>query len=544
MMVLRVALALVFLGVTSYLQFRLALHHPNFHAVYFIAASIGFLTIAYAVLISRLKAIWAFACVQVAIDVALITFVVYASGGIGSYLSILYFLSVIGASIILELRGGLAAAGLSSLSYSALMALDFKGRLPETYKVLLSPEGLLWQDVLTTIITNTIALFMVAYLTGYLASRTARVEKELHEKVIDYERLEALNRQIIENIHSGIMTLDETGAITSYNRAAEDITGYRLEDLYLRKASEFFRVFEGGEFAEGAASFRRVDAIRVKDGSERILGFSVSRGRGGDISRIVIFQDLTQLKAMEEQITRDEKLAALGKLAAGIAHEIRNPLASISGSIQLLRDDLRLGGEDLRLLEIVLRETERLNALITDFLLFAKPAGERKTVLNVRDVINDTLAVFKNSPEASGLDINCRVERDIFIEGNRRQVGQVFWNLFLNAAESMRGAGAITVIASDYAADASGARGEDERNWVEIIIEDTGAGIAKSDVEKIFDPFFSTKESGTGLGLSIVHRIVEGLGGRIEVESRLGKGSLFRLIVPERPAGAKIRKAV
>jgi two-component system sensor histidine kinase PilS (NtrC family) len=404
--------------------------------------------------------------------------------------------------------------------------MDFYGMLPARLKVFLPAVQPAWDDVLTTVSTNILAFFTVAYLTGYLAERMARAEKELEEKGLDFERLEQLNRSIVGNITSGILTVDESSRITSFNKAAEEITGYSLKEVYYRPVDSVFPGILESNTQE--AGMRLEKMVKKKKGTEIFLGFSISEGQGGDAAKIVIFQDLTRLKAMEEQLRRVDKLRALGELSVGIAHEVRNPLASISGSIQVLKEDLDLHGDDRRLMEIVVRETERLNTLITDFLLFARPAQQRRERINLSEIINEKIELFSHSPQASGLDIEGDIKDQFFIQGDLRQIGQVFWNLFLNSAQSMQEGGRLTIASSVK----NGANGTDPGPLVSIEVADTGCGIKGENLQMIFDPFYSTKEMGTGLGLAIAHSIVESHGGTVEVRSAPGKGTVFKIVLP------------
>jgi two-component system sensor histidine kinase PilS (NtrC family) len=315
--------------------------------------------------------------------------------------------------------------------------------------------------------------------------------------------------------------------ITSFNKAAEEITGYSLREVYYRPLDSVFPgILESSTTETG---MRLEKMVKKKQGTEIFLGFAISEGQGGDAAKIVIFQDLTRLKAMEEQLRRVDKLRALGELSVGIAHEVRNPLASISGSIQVLKEDLDLHGDDRRLMEIVVRETERLNTLITDFLLFAKPAQQRRERINLSEIINEKIELFSHSPQASGLDIKGDIKDQFFIQGDLRQIGQVFWNLFLNSAQSMQEGGRLT-IASSVKNGAN--KGTDHGPLVSIEVADTGCGIKDENLQMIFDPFYSTKEMGTGLGLAIAHRIVESHGGTVEVRSAPGKGTVFKIVLP------------
>jgi two-component system sensor histidine kinase PilS (NtrC family) len=334
------------------------------------------------------------------------------------------------------------------------------------------------------------------------------------------------------------MTLDSTWRITSFNSAAEIITGYSLREVYYRNVEDIFPGILKKGFNVAGVTARLEMTFRSKGGAEIYIGFKLSPGEGDDMASIVIFQDLTQIKALEEQLKRDERLKALGEISASLAHEVRNPLASMSGSIQLLRGELKLKGDKLKLMEIVLRETERLNSLITDFLLFARPAREKMESFNIGEVIRETMKVFGNSPEAKGLEIESSLEGDMSIEGNKRQMSQVFWNLFLNAATAMPEGGLLRVTTglntrvSERGMSAAEQASDKLKTLAEISIIDTGNGIAPEALGRIFDPFYSTRETGTGLGLALAHRIVESHGGTIEVESALGKGSVFKVLLP------------
>ncbi|HXI09343.1 MAG TPA: ATP-binding protein [Thermodesulfobacteriota bacterium] len=533
MMVLRVVLALAFLGITAWFQTR---EHSftalNLLPLYAVVITIGLLTIIYALLLNRINNLRLFTYVQITVDIAVITAIVFVTGGIESYLNTLYSLAVIGASIFLGKRGGYYTASLSSIAYGVLIDLDFYGVLPAKYEVYASVTNPSWEDALRTSATNILAFFTVAYLTGHLAERTAAVEKELEEREVDYEKLEVLTRHIFENITSGIMTLDELARITSFNREAELVTGYSLREVYYRDVNE---IFPGMINVRASRDMRVERKFRKKSGEEIFLGFSISAGQGGNVDNIVIFQDLTKLKEMEEQLRRDEKLKALGELSVGIAHEIRNPLASISGSIQVLEGELEMSGENRRLMDIVLRETERLNLLITDFLLFAKPAKENRFRVELDKIIADTIEVFSNSPEAASIKIESRVDPGAAVEADARQLGQVFWNLFVNAAHAMPSGGTLTVSSAvDPLGGIPGKNGVTGpgSGVVSISVEDTGMGIRPEHIHSIFDPFFSTKERGTGLGLAIVHRIIESHGGIIDVKSFTDGGTVFRITLP------------
>ncbi len=273
------------------------------------------------------------------------------------------------------------------------------------------------------------------------------------------------------------------------------------------------------------------------------LGFSISPLTdpfGSLIGHTLIFQDITKIKEMEEQMKRLDKMGAIGLLAAGMAHEIRNPLASLSGSIQMLKGDLRLKRHQQKLMAIILRESERLNALITDFLLFATPPQSTKKSYEIQKVIEETIDLLIHSPSfhegihihrpASQKNIQAMIDVD--------QMKQVFWNLLNNAVQAMSNGGEIRIDLEQQ----NGTFGEMRfplpftqrrgREWLKISISDSGSGISSQEKENIFEPFFTTKETGTGLGLSIVHKIIGNHNGVIKVDSEVGKGSTFTIFLP------------
>lgn len=302
-------------------------------------------------------------------------------------------------------------------------------------------------------------------------------------------------------------------------------------DEFKKKTSELF------------PDYQRYQTLLTHYGGKNIyLGFSISPLTAPDgslIGHTLIFQDITKFKEMEEQMKRFDKMAAIGLLAAGMAHEIRNPLASLSGCIQMLKSELQLDQDQQQLMEIILRESERLNALITDFLLFAQPPQTHKRPCEIRKVIDETIDLFIHSPSfhedlrvhppPSHVNILATIDPD--------QMKQVFWNLLTNAAQAMSNGGEIDVRLEkqnglSWRTSLPLSVDHKRKEWLKISFKDTGSGIATQEKEKIFEPFFTTKETGTGLGLSIVHKIIENHHGVIKVESEVGEGSTFTIFLP------------
>jgi signal transduction histidine kinase len=230
---------------------------------------------------------------------------------------------------------------------------------------------------------------------------------------------------------------------------------------------------------------------------------------------------------MEEQVRRQERLATVGSLAAGIAHEIRNPLAALSGSVQVLRGEIELKEDNKRLMDIIVRETDRLNTIITGFLEYARPKTTLTERIDLKLMLDETIMLIKNSRAyGDSIRINVVVDATIALTGDAQRLRQVFWNLLINSCQAMPGGGTIAISAVPFSFV------DDDTVWCELNVSDTGQGIAREYLGKIFDPFFTTKTGGTGLGLAIVYRIIEEHGGTISVESELGRGTSIKIRLP------------
>jgi len=544
LMFFRAMLVTLLLGATVIFQMR---EIPFFRYVspYPFYVLIGFtyaLTLLYALLLQRIQKLKIFAYVQILGDVFFITLLIYITGGIASIFFWLYLFSIFSAGTILYRRGGLWVASASSILYGTLLDLEYYGvLLPPGSRELYS---LSYQStyVLYLITVNMIAFFLVAILSSYLAEQVRRKEEELKKRIIDYRQLERLYKHIVQNVVSGLITVDGGGRITSFNRMAEEITGRKFEEVYQEDIDSLFPGLSawsrsvGGNPGEGEnrLPFLRWETrFTRKDGAHLILGFSLSPLKDSDereMGNILIFQDLTRLREMEEHVKRSDRLAAIGKMAAGIAHEIRNPLASISGSIEILKEELGDSTQNRTLMGIVLREIQRLNSLIADFLLFARPISPGRERIHLNRLFEEIFQMLANSPEFSALiRLETQFEDDLYIQGDPNQVRQVFWNLLINAAQAMPEGGLLRVRARKAFPRAPVPGG---RRYGEVSVIDSGMGIGEEAIGKVFDPFFTTKEKGTGLGLSIVHSIVESYGGKIAVQSQKGRGSVFTVVLP------------
>jgi two-component system sensor histidine kinase PilS (NtrC family) len=524
----RLIFVTVLLGSSILVQFkdRESLIAPPLLVLYGLIATVYVLTVIYIIVLKRLGPSLRFAYVQIGLDTVLVTLLIYVTGSFASVFSFLYLVVIVYASILLYKRGSLIMATLCSIQYGVMIDLEYYGILKPFYTpASMSIEGCEESYVLYKITMTMVACFLVAFLTSWLSQQSIRTEKELKAKQKDLEQLEAINASIVHSMDSGLLTLSSAGVITSFNRAAEMITGFSREEALGRPLSKIFPdVVQRVALSDAPPKKKpqRYDVeFKNKDGTPGYLGFSISSLKGPDgksTGKLLIFQDLTAFKNMEEHVKRVEKLAAIGEMAAGIAHEIKNPLASMSGSTQLLKKEVKDTPVAGKLMDIVLRETDRLNALVNDFLLFARPSSDKIEPVELSSAIGETLELFKKNGFCQDrVSVGQDLAPEVWTEMDPKHTRQILWNLLLNAAQAIDGTGTIQV--SLKAAE----------DMVQITVKDTGCGMSEETISKIFDPFFTTKPHGTGLGLSIVHRVLESYNGRLDVRSQQGQGTTFNL---------------
>ncbi|MBW2651823.1 MAG: PAS domain S-box protein [Deltaproteobacteria bacterium] len=548
LMLLRLMLATFSLGTAVLIQITKGKPYLDQYLVslYAIIGMVYALNLLYAFLLNRVKSVRTFAYVQIFMDVLLITGLINATGGIRSVFSLFYYLSIISASIILYRKGGIIIATVSSVLYGLIVGLEYYGIFQPLYEI---PDDAIYgiTSLLFCVVMNVTAFYFIAMLSSFLSEQASKSDEALKIKEIDYHKLEILYRNIVESINSGLLTVDEENKITSFNRAAEDITGHNFSDVYGVNIDRVLPDLQ--EIGQSPGSGKKYDTMnprfeisfKRKDGRILHLGFSkaVLKDVGGDSKgEIYVFQDLTKLKEMEEHVKLVDKLAAIGRFATGMAHEIRNPLASMSGSVQVLKDSLKLDSDNQRLMNIVLRETNRLDQLLSDFILFARPDDRRKESVELNNILDDTIQLFSYNPQYGDINVIKNLHGKIMIEADPQQIKQVFWNLFINAAQSMDHKGALVVNTEIVHQDAlsKGVKSRLDTNsnefWSHIIVSDTGRGIPEKYTDKIFDPFFTTRDRGIGLGLAIVYRIIESYRGNISVKSQENKGTSFTIYLP------------
>jgi two-component system sensor histidine kinase PilS (NtrC family) len=562
LMAFRVIIITTFLG--SIILFRPpVIQIPFILPISFIIAATYAITIIYALLLPRVKRLVRFCYIQILGDLLLETAVVYYTGGVDSFFSFLYILTIITTSMILYKRGSYIAASAASIFFGLVVNLEFyKVIEPQNYYLdfpLISENDSLFYSLFLRIA----AFYIVAILSGQLAGKLKETGQELEEKREDLIELRNFHENVVESIQMGLLTVDLDYKITSLNRYSQEILGIKEWETVGRPCQEvlspekFKELYD--EYAYSRPTIHRFEGVyRRGDGAELHLGFTLSRliNEQNEVNGLIIsFTDLSTIKALEEKMRRSERLASIGELASGMAHEVRNPLASISGSIEMLSQ--REGQDHTRrqLMEIVLKETERLNKIITDFLSYARPQPSRKELVNVNAIIKETMELL-----AAGLNDRKQIafhtrlhEGPLLAMADSQELRQVLWNLCVNAVESMDGGGELRVSTRlqdrRYLYSKVPAAKLEQRSYpamagpeqyVAITVEDNGKGIRRQDLDKIFDPFYTTKNEGTGLGLSIAYRIVEKHYGFIDVESEAGKGTCISVFLPageQEPSG-------
>jgi two-component system sensor histidine kinase PilS (NtrC family) len=446
---------------------------------------------------------------QVIFDLFFATAVIYTTGGIDTSFNFLYPLIIIVASTLLSEAWAYLTAGMSFVLLGGILELSYFD-LIRSYSN--SRPDL--KSLQLVIFINLFAYLAVAYLANKLANRMRQADVALTDKSFELENLQFLHETIVRSISSGLITTDLDGTIKLVNPAARSLLGRGTSQLAGRSVQELFS--DTLPIVNAARSEVRA---HTPSGAEKLIGVGCSAllGSGGEtIGFIYTFTDLTEIRHLERELRLRDRLAAVGRMASGIAHEIRNPLSSIAGSVKMLSGIATLTDDQRSLLGIVTRESERLNAIISDFLAYSRDRKFHSTSVDLCQLLSDTLTLLENRPSA--ILIEHSFSHPVALtEGDGDKLKQVFWNLASNGIRAMAGGGVLTVIL-----DQSGDQ------W-RIRFKDTGSGIPPQLIEKIFEPFQSGFEGGTGLGLAIVYRIIQAHGARIAVSSEPGNGCEFTL---------------
>jgi two-component system, NtrC family, sensor histidine kinase PilS len=468
--------------------------------------------------------------IQFSLDICIVTWLVYRTGDVESPFLALYLVIIFAACALLGRTGVSLLGSLSGVLYAGIGVLTMAGILTraggwDAY----DGREVSWARFMFSL--NLGAISAVSILSSYLAGRIRRSETQLASATRDLADYRLFNDRIIQSMRSGLVTTDLLGRIITFNRAAEEITGYRAVDV---RGKQIFTIFGDIEkqIEAGLESIRtrtrlpRFDiGCKTADGGELHLGFSVAplideaeNSRG----YVLTFQDLTEVMELEREVRRQERLAALGKMAAGLAHEIRNPLASMRGSVQVLASELSFSQDQSQLMQIVLRESDRLNRIVSDFLTYARPPKMERSVIELSSLLSETIALLRNSPELrpDHQITEAYPDTSVLYQGDPNQMRQIFWNLARNAIQAMPQGGELSVtLEGRHSGDLT------------IAFSDTGQGMSREQRERLFEPFNSSS-GGTGLGMAIVYQLVRDHNGKILVESESGKGTRIAIRLP------------
>ena len=546
LMLLRVAFVTFLLGIATFLEIKGEdlLPEISLLSLYLVIITSYILSLFYFFLLNLTNNIKITLYIQAICDVLMITGLVYATGGISSVYAVFYTLVIIYSVLFLERRGGLIIASACSICYGLLLDLEYYKILTPLYAIVSQDNPFTAGYVFSRIIIYILSFYLIAFLAIFVVEQEKKTRTLLQEKETAFDQLDLLHRSIIESVDTGILTINLRGQIKSFNRAAEEITGYSFAEVEDRNIVYLFPEYGGllenihtGDHPDSQQS--RVEMyVESHEKKPLTLGCSVSFLNDGTEKRIgdiLVFQDLTAIKKMELILEKNRRLAFIGEMAAGLAHEMRNPLASISGSIQVLHKSLPLNETDERLMQIILRGKDQLESFMRDFLLLSRPTPGMSEMIKITDIIEDIIESIRYLPDwRDDIQVIKSLQDHLpFIRANKTEIRQLIWNVLMNAIQSMPNGGRVTIETGKDTTDISAGQ------FLEIKISDNGQGIMENDLGKIFEPFYTTREKGTGLGLAIVNRIVEGHAGKIKVDSRSGEGTTFMIWLPCLQEGAR-----
>jgi len=531
----RMLMVTVLLGATAILE-----HHSNDQwtiSQYSIIMAIGIIylmSILYSLAIKYNSNYTFQAVTQIFVDLLLWSFLVYLTGGIHSPFTFLYAVSIIHGGLLLQRKGAFGAAVASALLLMILLAMDSYGFFHEMLGLSSVKPELSDPQVIYKYFLNLAMFTLIATLAAYLVEQIRQKEEVLAHRELSLKEQRIFNRSLVSSLHSGFMLTDREGSITFANQAIEECTGWRVPEIIGNRLEVIFPgLIEVLQLELTRQPWERKfeTEIESSSGEKRWLAFSFN-----DLINledeydglIIVTDEITQRRELEGELRKSEKLAAVGSLAAGIAHEIRNPLASISGSIQMLNAELNLIDDNAKLMDIIMREVERLNTLITDFLEFARPKPLELELISLREIAEDIINLLQRHETNNKVRFRVEFEAELFdLFGDSLRLRQMIWNILKNCVDATENV-EIPVIwfsVSNYISS-------NNRKLIRLRISDNGEGMSKQTLQQMFDPFFTTKAGGTGLGMSMVFQIIEMHRGRINVESELGRGTTFTIDIP------------
>lgn len=507
---------------------------PSYVAILAMIVATYGATVLYAGWLRSRRALRALALTQLAGDSLLTAGLVFLTGGVESIFSFLFFLTVFNGAILMGRQGALFAASGSALGLAAIALIQFA---QVEWFMVHFPEAMPRVEKIPVyaMTVQLVGFYTVAALSGYLAEKLGQMGTELERRAIDLQDLRVLHETVIRSIDQGLLAVDHDDRLLFANAEAEAVTGVPLRrrgGRFIGTVAPDLTYLLQTAFSESSghieANYRRPGATQA----DLLLSASVSTLRhpeGHAIGRLVVLRDITELRLLQSELTRQKHLASIGNLAASIAHEIRNPLAAISGSIEVLRMDLRADDDRQPLMDIVIREVDRLNGLIGDFLDYARPRQMQPRNTAINELVRHTVAIFQRDVDlGAGIEVleefGCDDSLCMDLDADRIQ--QVLWNLLRNAAEATASQGRLVVGTALHGMQAHGVPA------VMIWVDDNGPGLAEDLPLLVFEPFFTTKPSGTGLGLATSHRIVSEHRGTLRAYNLAAGGARFELVLP------------
>jgi two-component system sensor histidine kinase PilS (NtrC family) len=463
--------------------------------------------------------------IQFLLDAILITWLVWRTGDLSSPYITLYTVLIAISGIFLRSR--------ETILVAVVCVAFFVGLSFSTVFLWINSFGTIQSPsrIVQILAFHIVVCLVVGLLASRLSERHASRDK-LREAQKSLVNLRALHERIVESIRSGLITTDLAGTIYTFNLAAEEITGYKPEQLIGQNIVTLLGDINNAqttslEMTDHADHPPRFETdIITPEGFAVHIGYGISPlfDEGGETSGLIVtFQDLTDIRSMEESVRRKDRLAAVGRVAAGLAHEIRNPLGAMRGAIQVMQSQIPAESTHGSLMEIIMRESDRLNKIITNFLTYARPRVNNFSEVDLRESINETFTLLKHSPDIKENHLLvCELPEDaVNISADPTQLKQIFWNLARNSIQAMSNGGKLRVNLQ-----------KSINNRVHIVFSDTGCGMSPEQVEQLFEPFSTSTTGGTGLGLSIVYQIIRDHNGTINVRSLEGEGTTITIDLP------------
>lgn len=458
------------------------------------------------------------------LDIILSSFIIYFTDGRSSPFIFLFPLILLFSGMLISRTASYFSLILCIFLYLFIIILHFKTENNIiNINELFSSELFTEKSNLMSIYFHLIGFVLIAILGGYLSEKIRVAGERLGRSEESLIILQNLHENILQSLTSGVVTLDLEEKIISINQWALKI--FEIENQENAIGQDFKEFVKELHISEIVDKKRNQINFYTTGGKQLILGLNASLLKDDEYNTVgytVIFQDLTEIRNLEEKLHSSEKMALLGQLAGGLAHELRNPLSAISGAVEILSSEAKQSDISYRLSSVASREIERLNLMVEDFLLLTSPVnGTDSKLVDLGQIIKDTITSFRNTVKRDDLLIEINIENRILVEADSYRLKQVFWNLLDNSMDSMPDGGKIEI------------KGSIEKGIVNLSFSDEGEGIKEEDLTKIFDPFFTTKEIGTGLGLAIVQKVVEGYNGNVSIYSSIGKGTRIVLSLPE-----------